>query len=200
MTDLNWLLILYYIFIILLLDNVFLIFSFLFCFLFFFLLCMFFFLPCISFILYLRLHHTCFHFHLTRFVTFSDLPDVGRPVTDASRSLRCRLDWRHRHDFLSFIPSYRVASLPLLAKHKKPNKNNGRHETSVSSQTIEIIHQDDEVVVIDKPCSIPVRNVKEKNKKQKVKRHTYTVDMHITLTLTLNARGCRVTILYNAHN
>ena len=34
---------------------------------------------------------------------------------------------------------------------------NGRHETSVASQTIEIVYQDDDVVVIDKPCSIPVR-------------------------------------------
>ena len=38
------------------------------------------------------------------------------------------------------------------------NENWPRHETSVAAGTIEIVYQDDDMVVIDKPCSIPVRN------------------------------------------
>ena len=32
-----------------------------------------------------------------------------------------------------------------------------RHETPVMFKTVQIIHQDDEMIVVDKPCSLPVR-------------------------------------------
>lgn len=32
-----------------------------------------------------------------------------------------------------------------------------RHETPVAWKTVEVVHLDDDLVVVDKPCSIPVR-------------------------------------------
>ena len=65
-------------------------------------------------------------------------------------SPRPKFDWR------THVTATSSFSLPLSYR-LSVRVENGRHETSVASQIIEIVHQDDDVVVIDKPCSIPVR-------------------------------------------
>lgn len=42
-------------------------------------------------------------------------------------------------------------------KNKKKTKKN-RHETPVLAHPIKIIHLDNDLIVLDKPCSVPVSN------------------------------------------
>jgi hypothetical protein len=65
---------------------------------------------------------------------------------------------------------YTIIDIPCLERfrdililHRKllPRKMiliymNGRHETPVLSKPIELVHLSDELVVLDKPCSLPV--------------------------------------------